>query len=55
MENNLQILYGLFLTSVQCPCVLLCPGPLPLSAEAAASENPEEQTKVSLRRFENGG
>lgn len=45
--------YWLFLTSVQCPCVLLCPGPLPLPAEAASSETPKEQTKVSLRRFEN--
>lgn len=51
MENHLQMLSWLVLPSVQCPGVLLHPGPLPAPAQAAAPQSPQEQTQVSLGGF----
>lgn len=48
MENHLAVLSWLVLPSVQCPGVLLHPGPLPAPAQAAAPQSPQEQTQVSL-------
>lgn len=48
MENLSQMLSWLVSPSVQCPGVLLHPGPVPAPAQAAAPQSPQEQAQVSL-------